>query len=571
MPGSRNKVPVYIIMVKDLNFGCIELVLSYSMDAAGIADCLRKMSYQLGVKILLVTTDAQPSYTSSNLNPDVEEGKLFGDCVFKRNVTHGQRRNLAESGVDAVKKVWSKIMQTDKEQVKHKLEALTWQEMETLLALVSLVCNMSPYSPNSDSVLCPGSFRYILRNVEIGINEPDGTVNGVKSLKEAEERLEVYTSACMDEMKNMVLDREDRYRRKHHADPNSHQRTGWVANVDDIVMVPTINGQKRLGVITKVWSPQTVSVRTNKGTSKRMSAELHPILHLNNRYNQHQLNKLLFNENISQTMSYINVNVNTGVTVWIMLMLVLTRIFVQLDTAAKPFSQALHFSNYIKVKNYESIVNCCIMYVYITNFVLTRISDINILIVTITQYAQSSLNRRSSLQTKFSTSSTHHQTLEMYPDALIELMPSSLTFIIISSLVLVDTATGLPSPGGFHVKGAVGGDWWKEEGAMESVSHNRYLTVDFIENIFSRVTSSIQTNLQAIGNTSTSNSHKILVLTASLMLVIILGLVKVVVEHRMNRKAKRTKRQEMKEMPSVPAYALPGVPAPGPMQRGNQV
>ena len=106
---------------------------------------------------------------------------------------------------------------------------------------------------------------------------------------------------------------------------------------------------------------------------------------------------------------------------------------------------------------------------------------------------------------------------------------------------------------------------------MESVSHNRYLTVDFIENIFSRVTSSIQTNLQAIGNTSTSNSHKILVLTASLMLVIILGLVKVVVEHRMNRKAKRTKRQEMKEMPSVPAYALPGVPAPGPMQRGNQV
>ena len=91
MPGSRNKVPVYIIMVKDLNFGCIELVLSYSMDAAGIADCLRKMSYQLGVNILLVTTDAQPSYTSSNLNPDVEEGKLFGDCVFKRNVTHGQR------------------------------------------------------------------------------------------------------------------------------------------------------------------------------------------------------------------------------------------------------------------------------------------------------------------------------------------------------------------------------------------------------------------------------------------------------------------------------------------------
>ena len=69
----------------------------------------------------------------------------------------------------------------------------------------------------------------------------------------------------------------------------------------------------------------------------------------------------------------------------------------------------------------------------------------------------------------------------------------------------------------------------------------------------------------------TSNSHKILVLTASLMLVIILGLVKVVVEHRMNRKAKRTKKQEMKEMPSVPAYALPGVPAPGPMQRGNQV
>ena len=88
------------------------------------------------------------------------------------------------------------------------------------------------------------------------------------------------------------------------------------------------------------------------------------------------------------------------------------------------------------------------------------------------------------------------------------------------------------------------------------MSHNSYLTVDFIQSVFSRVTASFQNNLQAIGSSTTSNSQKILILTASLLLVVILGVAKVLVEWRVKKKdrsrsAKREMRTEMTTMPQI--------------------
>ena len=593
-PDSKKKIPVYVIMMKCTTYSILEMVASYSIDSAGIIDALRRLQYNLGVDVREVYTDAQPSLTTQNLNPVVPEGRLWGDVQFRRHPTHGQRRNLVENSVETVKRLWSKIMETDKKQVKNKLESLHFQQFSTLLSLVTMVANQSPYT--DDSSLSPADFRYILNNVYAVVNTPDSEVRGVKNLVESEVRLRKYAEACEEELKHVVLSKEEKWRQKYHNDGSKHQKTDIKISLNDVVLVPQVAGEKKMGVVTKIHSDRTVTVRTTRGQTKRMVAELHPILHSRNRYKIIIFILFLLKSSPIKHISIFIECCHLGIMHGSMLLTIHLKC---LTKHSKICNLAMLDVNYIKVQIHDifNLYKIC----FITVFMLMNQIIVNISNECIPQYRLASQSKRSSfnIYNKAPNNNYIQQSKSKAPDnsitmaatntdvfdqsslydgilagtetigltaAALSLMPSALTAIILTSLILVDTAAA--TPGGFTLSGDVKSNWWKQDQVIDSVSHNSYLTVDFIQSVFSRVTASIQNNLQAIGSSTTSNSQKILILTASLLLVVILGVAKVIVEWRVKKKDrsrsnKREMRTEMTAMPQIGMTRGANVMQPG--------
>ena len=280
-PGSKKKVTVYPILFKCIDTGVVDLELSESIDQRGIISAIRRMAFNIGTVPEVITHDAQPSLTLNNLSPMLKDGtRLFANTRFIKNVCRGQRRNYSESSSQIVKRIWQKFMRKSSEEKTNNLESMTILDMMILMRKTALVANSLPYSESSR--FSPAHLRYTPNFITIDKLKFDDSATASEAFLHLEKCLKEYVKIAEDERRFVLIEAEERFRKKYHNDGTRFSKTDLTAAVGDVVIIKKegIYENGELGLIEKLASDNTAMVITGRGLIKKQVSDLHPLVHM---------------------------------------------------------------------------------------------------------------------------------------------------------------------------------------------------------------------------------------------------------------------------------------------------